>query len=155
MDKLELDDRVSRLEQRMSVLTALLFGILVLFGVSVTFLLFAAQGVNQASATLTPPTTTVYETTVATPEPPHGPRDNAEGGVAYLIKQLRDVSELQHKGLLTSSEAQARKNQLLARPLRTGDLRDDLEQVAELQKTDALTSSENQALRAKVLEAGK
>jgi hypothetical protein len=43
MDKLELDDRVTKLEHRLSFLTALTLGVLVLLGASTVVILLASR----------------------------------------------------------------------------------------------------------------
>ena len=66
MDKLELDDRVRlRLERRMSVVTALVLTVLLLFGLSAAFLLLVRSEVR-----LNPPTASPMLMTEAIVDPP-------------------------------------------------------------------------------------
>jgi len=155
MDKLELDDRVSRLEQRVSILSALILAALILAGVSGLFLLIGRSEARIRPATVlsAPPMTTSTVASVTMPMHPIG--DMSEGSVGHLVHRYREVAELQHKGLLTEPEAQTRKTQLLAKPIRSDNLRVELEQIAELQSSNAITDAEFKALKAKILEAGK
>lgn len=151
MDKLELDERVARLEQKVSVLSAVLLGGLMLFGISAAFLL-------TARAEIRPPATAA--TIVATPAPMApapmaGPVDFSEGGVGYLANQLRQMAELHATKLLDDAEFQAKKEQLLAKPLTSSNLKAELELLAGLKDERVLDEGEYQAVRAKVLQLGK
>ena len=86
MDKLELDDRVRRLEHRMSLLTAAESStVLLLLGVSAACLLVARSE------------PTAYPAVVAQAPPmvPHiaAPHDVPEGSVGYLVNRLRDLTD--------------------------------------------------------------
>jgi len=151
MDKLELDERVARLEQKVSVLSAVLLGGLTLFGVSAAFLLTA-----RAEMRPSPPAAMV----VSTPAPRvagqvQGPLDFSEGGVGYLANQLRQMAELRATNLLNDAEYQAKKEQLLSRPLTSSNLKAELELISGLKDEQVIDDAEYRAIRAKILQIGK
>src|SRR4051812_5110726 len=100
MDKLELDERVARLEQKVSVLSVVLLGGLTLFGVSAAFLLTARAEMRTA----TPATMVVSTPAPRATAPMSGPVDFSEGGVGYLANQLRQMAELHATKLLNDAE---------------------------------------------------
>jgi hypothetical protein len=149
MDKLEFDARLAQLERRVSQHSALILASLVLVGLFLLFLLRSGQSeTSLRSATIATPAPLLVAPRRAVP-------DAAEGSVGRLASQLRDLSGLQQKSVLTRAEYESKKAQLLARPLRSEDLVADLEQVAELQKENVVTTQEYQALKAKILDVGK
>jgi len=142
MDKLELDARVARLERRSSHLTAL---VILMGAILACVLFFALVG--------RPDVSPVYATTVATPAPvPMLPPPPADGSMAALHQQLATLRELRDQDLITEDEWHAKKDRLLAAPVKASDLRSDMERVRELFDQKAICEGERDTLKAKLLE---
>jgi hypothetical protein len=149
MDKLELDDRVSRLERKLSLLTILMLGSLLLLSVSALFLLR-----SQSEVALIPATPAPMIMTETKAIPPVTPRPS-EGSINRLAEQLLVLEDLQKKSVLSPIEFQTKKSQILAKPIRSFDLKADLEQIADLQTKNILSPLEFQSLKTKILEENK
>jgi hypothetical protein len=151
MDKLEFDARLAQLERRVGLLSALILGGVCLVAFSGLFLV-------RMSAKPIPPATAF----VSTPAPHHmattpSPmiQDYSEGSVGNLANQLRDLADLHKRSLLTGDEYEAKKAQLLEKPLRSSDLKSELEFVSDLQRRNVITSDEFQTIKKKILQIGK
>jgi hypothetical protein len=153
MDKLELDGRVARLERRVSLLSATIFGLLALIGVAA---LLAVVARSEARPYVATPSEFPAPAPVPMVEPPAPPphvfRDMGPGSVGELSLRLHELEDVRNRDLITPQEYQAKKDQLLGRPLNPSDLKSDLEQLGELLARQTLTPAEHEALKARVLE---
>jgi hypothetical protein len=138
MDKLELDDRVSRLERRLSLATNLAW--------VVGLAIFAAAFPATARMTVS------YEEVpaaaqVATPAPPI-PRSDFE-------LQLRNAHKMQEQGLITREDFDQKKEMILDAPLDPADDVEALRGARTLVDEGLLTEDEYGILKRKILKFGK
>lgn len=85
---------------------------------------------------------------VAKPERPAAP----SSGMDELAKQLRTLASLYANSTINMQERDAKKAQLIQRPLRTTDMKKDLETVQALYGESTITLQERDALKQKLLE---
>jgi hypothetical protein len=131
MDKLELDERVARLERRLGQLwTGILF-VGILIGAGLFFLLFSQVGRS-----------------VKAPGLVTGP----PGSVAALENRLTTLDELRTRGDITPADRDAAKAKLLAEPLSASDLKTDMARVQHLRTRNLISIEEADRVKAKLLE---
>ncbi len=82
---------------------------------------------------------------VAKPEPP-------PSGMDDLAKQLRTLASLYSQSTINLQERDAKRTQLIQRPLHTADMKKDLETVQALYNESTITLSERDTLKKKLLE---
>ena len=82
---------------------------------------------------------------VTKPEPP-------ASGMDDLAKQLRTLAALYSNSTINMQERDAKKTQLIARPLHGTDMKKDLETVHALYNESAITMQERDKLKQKLLE---
>jgi hypothetical protein len=105
MDKLELDDRVSRLEHRMSLLTALILTVLLLVGISAAFLLVARK-----EAFISPlPVASMVMTERIAPDPIVPPAAQPIRSMTDLDAEIRKADGLRSGGLINPEDFTAKK----------------------------------------------
>lgn len=158
MDKLELDARVERLERAVRNLAVLLIVVGLITGSLALMLLTASSRYTMVPPAATAATEVPHltETTVAAPASmPMQVRDGTEGTAYHLATKFRELKQLRDKGLLTSSEQTAKKDQLLASPLRSTDLAADLEELGRLRDESLVSGDEFTKLKEKILGLGK
>jgi hypothetical protein len=138
MDKLELDDRVSRLERRLSLATnlALVVGLAIF---AAAFLATARMTVSYEEVPL--------PARIATPVPLI-PRSDFE-------LQLRNVHKMQEQGLITREDFEQKKEMILDAPLDPADDVEALRGARTLVDEGLLTEDEYGILKRKILKFGK
>lgn len=149
MDKLELDDRVNRLEQRVSVLTALILAILVLGGISAAMMIFVRSEVR-----LSPPTP-VMVTTAPTEAAAMHANDAAPSFIGGIDAEIRKADKIRSSGLIDAADFSAKKAKIIARPLGVTDFKDDMAVAKKLQNDGLITLDEYNLLKKKILELDK
>lgn len=82
---------------------------------------------------------------VAKPVPP-------ASGMDELAKQIRDLQSLYSNNAINLPDRDAKKTQLIKRPLQSTDMKKDLETVQALYNESAITLPERDTLRQKLLE---
>jgi hypothetical protein len=138
MDKLELDERVARLERRVSLYSSLAsVGLgLILLG---AFLATARMTVSYEEVPL--------PARIATPVPPI-PRSDFE-------LQLRNAHKMQEQGLITREDFEQKKEMILDAPLDPADDVEALRGARTLVDEGLLTEDEYGILKRKILKFGK
>jgi len=138
MDKLELDDRVTRLERRLSLATTLAW-IVALAILAGAFLTTARMTVSYEEVPAT--------AHVATPGPSI-PRSDFE-------VELRNAHKMQEQGLITREDFDQKKEMILDAPLDPSDDVEALRGARALVEEKLLTEPEYDILKRKVLKFGK
>jgi hypothetical protein len=158
MDKLELDTRVARLERRVSLLTTVL--LLAAAGAVITICFARIGGEEVAAEAGTPLVVTPAPTPPADPcmmAPAAGMGSGGmaamygDGTMAALGHQLSTLKELRDEGIINEEEWQAKQSNVLAEPLKPGDLRSDLGMVKQLHDSQVICDDEQAELRTRLL----
>ena len=137
MDKLELDDRVSRLERRTS-LQSLVMAVAMLMVLGMGFLAtvrVASYRDARETATIVSP---------APPRPPIG-----------FEAELRKASEMQHQGLITQEDLEQKKEMILSEPMTFDDDLEAMKTAKALLSEGVLNQAEFEILKRKILKFGK
>lgn len=138
MDKLELDDRVSRLERRAS-LQSLVTAVAVLMVLGMGFLATVrVASYRDARETAT----------IVSPAPPPRPPVGFEA-------ELRKASEMQHQGLITQEDLEQKKEMILAAPMTFDDDLEAMKTAKALLSEGVLNQAEFEILKRKILKFGK
>lgn len=145
MDKLELDARVARLERSLTFLWTLVgLGVAAVAAVA----LFAVRSHPSEAATRT----AVVESTPGMAAPAAMLVEGSEPTtMADLERGLRLVQDLCQKDLINIQDRDAKKRQLIARPLMKVDIKPDLEKVKSLWDHRIISGEENDLLKKRVL----
>lgn len=140
MDKLELDDRVRRLERRASLqsLVMTLAALAVLGAVLVGFVGVSSYRYQEATAT------------IAAPAPPPPGRPSPE----YEV-ELRQARQMYDQGLITRDDFEQKKEMILAAPMTFDDDFVAMKAARSLVSDGALTEDEYQIMKRKILKFGK
>jgi Short C-terminal domain len=149
MDKLELDDRVSRLEHRVSVVTALILTVLLLFGISAAFFLVARSEVR-LSPPMAAPTMVSEITAIADP-----PAMQLVKTTKDLDAEIRKADGLRSGGLINPEDFAAKKALILAQPLQVYDFKEEMEVAKKLKDAGMVDPEEYEILKKKILGTGK
>jgi hypothetical protein len=138
MDKLELDDRVCRLERRASLqsLVMTLAGLAVLGAVLVGFVGRTSYQSQEAIVTATPIRSPAYPS------------------LEYEV-ELRQARQMYDQGLITRDDFEQKKEMILAAPMTFDDDFVALKAARSLVSDGALTEDEYQVMKRKILEFGK
>src|SRR3954451_15421072 len=138
MDKLELDDRVSRLERRVSLLSALALLALLVPAVLVAAYMMRPRGSMPPAAAKSTPV--VYANAPL-------PHDTIAFGV-----ELRRLYDLQQQGLITSGDFAAKKADVLGRSMEFGDEAEAVKAANALLTDNIITTAEYDVLKRKILK---
>src|SRR5262249_44684021 len=141
-------------------------GALLVAGLIVFRMLQRPEGVTRVAVmpppAVAPPTAAMTTVSTAPPPPSFAPASvptpvaSHEGqSMAELEQQLPTVHELWNRSTLTIDERNAKKAQLLGRPLSKIDLKADLERVQRLWNQSIISIDERDALKKKLLEIGQ
>lgn len=149
MDKLELDGRVAQLERTVAILVGLNMLLFAAAGASV-FWFSARSSPPPPMVSMTMPATERAVTVATAPAVPP-----SDGSVPFLSGKLEELKELHNRNLLTSFEFDAKKKELLGKPLASCNLTTDLEAISELRNQNILTSFEHDDLKKKILDTAK
>jgi hypothetical protein len=141
MDKLELDDRVSRLERRVSFLWALALFALVA-GLFMAALMFVAR-----STPYPPPP-------VESPSAVHTDMPLPPNAIAFEA-ELRRVHDLQQKRLITVSDFAEKKAQILGRSMEFSDEAEAVKAAKALSNAGIITTSEYDDLKRRIMKLGE
>jgi len=138
MDKLELDDRVSHLERRVSLLFALL-ALVIPVGL-IGAIMFTARSMPYAPVTSPP---------VVLSERPLLPH-------AFAFEtELRSLLDLQQQGLITSDDFGVKKVDILGRSMEFGDEVGAVKAAKALNDDHIITTAEYEVLKRKILKLDK
>jgi hypothetical protein len=139
MDKLELDDRVARLERRVSLLLAMPFviiALLVLAAMSMAFL-------RRADESAAPPMPTPAAVTV-----------EDDRSMQRLDGDLRKLHGLLNENLIDRDDFQAKKKVLFAPLLHVTDFASGMQLARKLLDENIIDRGEYEQLKKKILEIG-
>ena len=131
MDKLELDERVSRLERRVSVHSALAAAAVLATLAAIFFVTVSATSIQ-------------YEET-ATATATTAPRSDFE-------RELRNAHTMLEQGLITREDFEQKKELILLAPLDPSDDLESLRAARTLVDESLLTEDEYNVLKRKVLK---
>jgi hypothetical protein len=67
-------------------------------------------------------------------------------------KHLRDLDALRKQSAITPGQARTAKANLLKRPVRVADLKEDVERARALMEDQVITPTEHRTLRARILQ---
>jgi hypothetical protein len=138
MDKLELDDRVARLERRVSSHSALL-AVILLIALGAIMLMFV--GVRTESDA--PPSSPAVEVRTITTSAP----------AAYPFEtELRKARKLQLDGLISQKDFEAKKAMVLGMPMTFSDDIEAMKAANALKDEGVLTGPEYDAMKRKILK---
>lgn len=139
MDKLELDDRVSRLERRVSMhsLLVAVAGLMVLGAAFFMITWVSTSRYEEATATIDTPA----------PTPPALP--------LMFEFELRKAHEMQHQGLITQEDLEQKKEMILAEPMTFTDDVEAMKAAKALLSQGVLNQSEYEIIKRKILKFGK
>lgn len=139
MDKLELDDRVSRLERRASLQSV----VMTLAGLAVLGAAFFVTIARVSYSHLEQETATIA-TPAQTPPLP----------LAFEF-ELRKAFEMQHQGLITQDDLAQKKEMILAAPMTFSDDFEAMKAAKALLSEGVLSQAEFEILKRKILKFGK
>jgi hypothetical protein len=145
MDKLELDDRVSRLERRVSFLMVLLPTV-VLLALAAALLMTSRLETPQSPAVMSPSETKVEIKTFQ--------KSRSPAVLGEIDGELRKLRDLQLQALITPNDFEAKKAVILERPLNVGDYAKDIQTAMALRNAGFITPSEYDALKNRILAIG-
>jgi hypothetical protein len=173
MDKLELDARVARVERRLSLLTALAITGLLAIGLNFGAIALRRDALAQALPPplaprpippSPPPTPASPDSTVIAGGGMPGPvYDNPFGlggmgmpaPLGQSLEQLMTVRQLLQEKTITAEDWEAKKAQILSKPIVAANLRNDLQAVQMLWENKALTDAERDAFKRHLLGLAK
>jgi hypothetical protein len=135
MDKLELDDRVTRLERRVSLCSALMS--------AAALAIFAGAFLMAVGVTVSEEATPAVAR-VSSPAPPAG-----------FEVELRNAHKLQEQGLITREDFDQKKEMILDAPLPPSDEVQAMEAAKALVDEGILNEAEYGILKRKILKFGK
>jgi hypothetical protein len=139
MDKLELDERVSRLERRVSFLWALALLALVAAGLFMAAMMFIAR-----STPYPPPP-------VESPSAVYIDRGLPPGAITFEA-ELRRLHDLQQKGLITASDFAEKKAKILGRSMEFSDEAEAVKAAKALNNAGIITAAEYDDLKRRILK---
>jgi len=141
MDKLELDDRVSRLERRVSIHSVLfsLAGLGVLAAAFVTTARIVSAPYGEETATISTPVM----------PPPESPASHD------FVVELQRAHKMQQQGLISQADLDQKREMILAGPIAFSDEVAALNSAKGLVNHGIISEADFDVLKRKVLKFGK